>query len=81
MIKTASAKDLRLKTAALLREVRRGREIVITYRGRTVAVLSPVGKPARRKLTPVGFGMWKGRRDMRSVEQWLKRVRDPRYRG
>jgi len=79
-MKTASAKELRLKTAALLREVKRGGEIVITYRGKSVAILSPVDKRVRRQLTCAGFGMWRGRRDVRSVEQWLKVVRSPRFR-
>jgi prevent-host-death family protein len=37
-VKTATAKDLRQKTAALLEEVRRGQPIVTTYRGKSIAV-------------------------------------------
>jgi prevent-host-death family protein len=80
-VKTATAKDLRQKTAALLDEVRRGQAVVITYRGKSIAVLTPIKKMARREnLHPAGFGMWRDRKDMRSVEKWLSKVRQPRYK-
>ena len=78
-MKTATAKDLRQKTAALLDEVRTGQSIVITYRGKSIAVLAPVKKAERKKLHPAGFGMWRDRKDMRSVEKWLSKLRQPRY--
>ena len=78
-MRIATAKDLRQKTAALLTDVRRGQEIVITYRGKQVAVLSPLQKTAHRDLGLAGFGMWRGRGDMRSVERWLRNLRRPRY--
>jgi prevent-host-death family protein len=59
---TATAKDLRQKTSELLDSVRRGREVVITYRGKQIAVLAPL---------PIAFGMWRRRGDMRDVKRWL----------
>ena len=79
-MKTATAKDLRQKTAALLDEVRRGQEVVITYRGRSIAVLAPMKKTERKGLNPVGFGMWQDRKELRSVEKWLRDLRQPRYK-
>jgi prevent-host-death family protein len=78
-VKTATAKDLRQKTAALLAEVRRGQRVVITYRGRSVAILAPMKAAEHKRLSPAGFGMWQGRKDMRSVEKWLRKIRRPRY--
>jgi prevent-host-death family protein len=78
-VKTATAKDLRQKTAALLDEVRRGQPVVITYRGKSIAMLTPVTKAERKTLHPAGFGMWRDRKDMRSVEKWLSKLRWPRY--
>lgn len=78
-MKTATAKDLRQKTAALLDEVRRGQPVVITYRGKSIAVLAPLEKAQRKNLYPAGFGMWRDRKDMRSVEKWLSKLRRPRY--
>ena len=78
-MKTATAKDLRQKTAALLDEVRRGQPVVITYRGKSIAVLAPLEKAGRKSLQPAGFGMWRDRKEMRSVEKWLSKLRRPRY--
>lgn len=78
-MKTATAKDLRQKTAALLDEVRRGQSVVITYRGRSIAVLTPVRKAESKTLHPAGFGIWGDRKDLRSVEKWLGKLRRPRY--
>jgi prevent-host-death family protein len=79
-VKTATAKDLRQKTAALLEEVRRGQAVEITYRGKSIAVLAPVEKAGRKTLHLAGFGIWRDRKDMRSVEKWLSKVRQPRYK-
>ena len=78
-MKTATAKDLRQKTAALLDQVRKGQTVVITYRGKSIALLAPVKKVGRKNLHPAGFGIWRDRRDMRSVEKWLRKLREPRY--
>ncbi len=78
-MKTATAKDLRQKTATLLEEVRRGRTVIITYRGKTVAALTPIKRAARKDLIPGGFGMWKDRKEMKSVERWLANLRKPRH--
>jgi prevent-host-death family protein len=78
-VKTATAKDLRQKTAALLDEVRRGQPVVITYRGKSIAVLAPLEKAERKSLHPAGFGMWRDRKEVRSVEKWLSKLRRPRY--
>lgn len=77
-MRTATARDLRQKTSALLRAVRKGHQVVITYRGKRVAVLAPLERPAEKALTPIAFGMWRRRRDMRDVTRWLDRQRAPR---
>jgi prevent-host-death family protein len=79
-MKTATAKDLRVKTAALLDEVRWGHEVLITHRGKPVAILAPLPKREHRKLDPIGFGIWRSRKDMRSVGRWLSKARAARYR-
>lgn len=76
---TATAKDLRQRTSALLDSVRRGQEVVITYRGKRIAVLAPLDRIAHKELTPTAFGMWRQRRDMRDVSRWLDRRRAPRF--
>ena len=55
-MKTATAKDLRQKTAALLDEIGKGQPVVITYRGKSIAVLAPVKKAERKIYTQQGLG-------------------------
>jgi prevent-host-death family protein len=76
---TATAKDLRQRTSALLDSVRRGQEVVITYRGKRIAVLAPLDRIAHKELTPTAFGMWRWRRDMRDVSRWLDSRRAPPF--
>ena len=77
-MRTATAKDLRQKTSALLDTVSRGQEVIITYRGNRIAVLAPLDRIAHKELKPIAFGMWSGRRDMRDVTRWLDSRRMPR---
>jgi prevent-host-death family protein len=78
-VRTATAKDLRYKTSLLLDEVRQGQSVTITYRGKSIAVLVPIDDVPPKDLKLTGFGMWKGRKDNRNVEQWLKKLRQPRF--
>ena len=78
-MRTATAKDLRQRTSALLDAVRRGQKVVITYRGKRIAVLAPLDRIAHKELTPIAFGMWRRRRDMRDVRRWLDSRRMPRF--
>ena len=77
-MRTATAKDLRQRTSTLLDTVRRGQEVVITYRGKRIAVLAPLERIAHKELKPIAFGMWRRRRDMRDVKRWLDSSRAPR---
>jgi prevent-host-death family protein len=77
-MQTATAKELRQNTSELLASVRRGREVVITYRGKQIAVLAPLDRKVRKELTPTAFGMWRRRRDLRDVKRWLDRQRASR---
>jgi len=77
-MRTATAKDLRQRTSTLLDTVRRGQEVIITYRGKRIAVLAPLDRIVQKELSPIAFGMWRRRRDMRDVKRWLERGRAPR---
>jgi prevent-host-death family protein len=77
-MRTATTRDLRQKTSELLDSVRRGREVVITYRGKRIAVLAPLNQIAHKELTPIGFGMWRRRRGIRDVKRWMDSQRASR---
>jgi prevent-host-death family protein len=49
-MRTAGVREARQNLSALLDEVKRGREIVITERGRPVAKLVPLGPPRGKRL-------------------------------
>jgi len=78
-VKTATAKDLRNKTSQILDEVRTGQPVTITYRGKPIAVLAPIDIKRPKALKATGFGIWKDRKDNRNVEQWLSKLRQPRF--
>ncbi len=80
-MKTATAKDLKQRTASILDEVGRGQKILITRRGKSVAALVPVARVESEGFEPIGFGLWRDRKDMRSVKRWVNRVRAPRHEG
>ena len=77
-MKTATAKELRNRASAILERVRKGDEVVITMRGKSIAVMKPVGE-IEKPFSPVGFGIWKGRREMTDVKKWLEERRKERY--
>ena len=60
----AGVRELKNGLSRYLREVKRGRSITITERGKAVAVLVPVNSDpdvrAMRELARKGVGSWKG---------------------
>lgn len=77
-MKTATAKDLRYKTSSILANIRKGSEVIITLRGKSVAVLKPLEKGEKR-FNPVGFGIWKDRKDMKNPAEWVEEKRRERF--
>jgi prevent-host-death family protein len=77
-MKTATAKELRSRASAILKRVRKGDEVVITMRGKSVAVMKPLNE-VEKQLSPVGFGMWKDRKEMSDVKTWLDERRKERH--
>ena len=77
-MKTATAKELRTKASALLDSVRKGEEVTITMRGKSIAVLKPLEK-AEKQFSPVGFGIWQDRKDLKDVSAWVNERRKERF--
>lgn len=78
-MRTATAKELRNKTSLILDEVRKGQSVTITYRSKPIAVLTPIDAKRPKALKAAGFGIWKDRKESRNVEQWLSKLRQPRF--
>ena len=43
-MKTATAKELRVRASSILENVRKGDEVVITMRGRSISIIKPLKK-------------------------------------
>jgi len=79
-MKTVTAKELRSRTSAILESVRKGDEVVITMRGKSIAVVKPVReKGSDKQFSLTGFGIWKERKDMRDVKKWVDERRKTRF--
>lgn len=74
----ATTKDLRLHARELIAATDRGEKIVITFRGKPRAILSPFTPPSpdRSERNPA-FGLWAGDGAC-SVEEQLRNLRKPR---
>lgn len=76
----ATTKDLRLHTRELISATERGEQITITYRGKPRARLVPLDSgPAGkdRKPNPT-FALWANRDKAESVDEQVRRLRQPR---
>jgi prevent-host-death family protein len=75
----ATAKDLRFRSKELIDSVRRGEEVVITFRGKPCAKLVPFqdfkNKTEENKL----FGMWKDNDTVDNVNEYVRNLRKGRF--
>ncbi len=75
----STAKDLRFHTKKLLELVKRGEEVVITFRGKPLAKLIPFKSPKnKRKEENELFGIWKDREDLNDVNEYVRSLRKGR---
>ena len=75
----ATAKDLRFHSRELLDTVKRGEEVVITYRGRPCAKLVPYQKEGKKIKKDELFGIWKEHEDIQHVEEYVRNLRKGRF--
>jgi len=75
-MQTATAKELRNRAAAILETVCKGNEVLITKRGKSIAILKPFLEKSKKEFSPVGFGLWKNRKDMKDVAGWVEKQRE-----
>lgn len=78
----ATARDLRFRTSDLLSAVRRGEEVVITFRGKPTALLSALRqKPLKKGASGFSeiFGLWKGHTKTANVAAYVRSLRRNRF--
>ncbi len=76
----ASAKDLRFHSKNLLEAVSRGEEVIITYRGKPCAKLTPL-KESNKTLSQSDplFGIWKDHDETKDVTKFIRNLRKGRF--
>lgn len=77
----ATAKDLRFHSTELLNTVKRGEEVIITYRGKPCARLVPMEEKEKNSshITNDLFGIWKDNDQTEDVENYIRNIRQGRF--
>jgi len=76
----ATAKDLRFHSTELLNTVKRGEEVIITYRGKPCAKLVPIEEKNEQSIkTDELFGIWKDNELTENVEDYVRNKRKGRF--
>ncbi|PID58139.1 type II toxin-antitoxin system prevent-host-death family antitoxin [candidate division KSB3 bacterium] len=76
----ATAKDLRLHSKKLIESVKRGEEVVITYRGKPCARLVPYQNHISKEEKHQLFGIWRDRQMTDNVEDYVRAIRKGRFK-
>jgi len=74
----ATAKDLRFQSRELLNTVKRGEEVVITYRGKPCAKLVPYQNEGKKNKEDELFGIWKDHKDIQNIDEYVRNLRKGR---
>ena len=76
----ATAKDLRFYSKNLLDAVSRGEEVIITYRGKPCAKLTPLEEASQTdsQEDPL-FGIWQDHESTKNVEKYIRKLRKGRF--
>ncbi len=78
----ATAKDLRFHSTELLNTVKRGEEVIITYRGKACAKLVPIEEENDQEITSSElFGIWKNNDQVKNVEDYVRNIREGRFKN
>lgn len=77
----ATTKDLRFHSKQLLDTVRRGEEVLITFRGKPYAKLVPLTGELERKESEEHdlFGIWSNYLETAEVEAYVDKTRGSRF--
>ena len=76
----ATAKDLRFHSTELLNTVKRGEEVIITYRGKPCAKLVPIDEVNEHNAVDDElFGIWKDNEQAKNVEGYVRNIRRARF--
>ncbi len=75
----ATAKDLRFHSKELLDSVKRGEEVVITFRGKPCAKLIPYEEKKEETVKKELYGIWEDNDIIQDVEEYVRGLRKGRF--
>lgn len=76
----ATAKDLRFHSTELLNTVKRGEEVIITYRGKPCAKLVPIKENESPSTAPKElFGIWRDNTQVEDIDGYIRNMRRGRF--
>ncbi len=75
----ATAKDLRFHSKELIETVKRGEEVIITFRGKPCAKLVPYENEKRKAPKSPLFGLWKDHESSADVNEYVRNLRKGRF--
>ena len=76
-----STKQLRIQPGRIISQVNNGQEVTVTYRGKPLAKIVPINtgtKFSKNEPEDELFGIWKNRKDIENVEQYVRNIRKGR---
>ena len=72
--------DLRYNMKAVLAALDRGEPVTVLHRGKERARLVPIDATEKTNSgAHPAFGMWRSRKDLEDVTQYVRRIRQPRF--
>ena len=75
----ATAKDLRFHSKELIETVKRGEEVIITFRGKPCAKLVPFDEEKIKTSKHSLFGIWKDNDSSSDVDEYVRNLRKGRF--
>jgi prevent-host-death family protein len=75
----ATAKDLRFHSKELLDAVKRGEEVIITFRGNPCAKLIPYREKGEKATKNELFGIWSDNDKVQDINEYVRGLRKGRY--
>jgi prevent-host-death family protein len=75
----ATAKDLRFNSKELMDAVKRGEEVVISFRGKPCAKLVPYQETSGHAEKKELFGMWQDNDATQNVDDYVRDLRKGRF--
>lgn len=79
---TVSTKELRTRTKEIMEAMKRGEEVIITYRGKPAAKIVPIREKrdeGRKESDDSLFGVWKDNPAVEDVGEFIDEVRGGRF--